>query len=226
MPRNARQTSENMTYHVTVRGNNRDWIFCDDDDFNNYRELVRRYRERYGLKIFHWVIMNNHAHFLLWALDGVTLSKAMQGLSLAYTSRYNRKYNRVGQLWQGRYKSIPVEESTYLLECGRYIERNPVRAGIVSVAEDYPWSSYQAHYSGHNDELTDSHPLMNDFQRTDAGFRSGWAEYVNTHREREDQELKLKFACGAVGAGGFAEKLRRGRIEKLRPKPGRPKMGV
>ena len=143
MPRAARLTSENLIYHITIRSNNRDWIFCDDDDFNGYLDLVRRYRERYQLKVFHWVIMNNHLHLLLWAADGTKLSKAMQGLALAYTSRFNRKYARVGQLWQGRYKSFPVEESAYLLECGRYIERNPVRAGIVSASADYPWSSYQ-----------------------------------------------------------------------------------
>ena len=91
--------------------------------------------------------MNNHIHLLLKSSYRQSLSKAMQGIGLAYTLWYNRKYRRVGHLWQDRFKSYPVEVDAYLLECGRYIERNPVRASIVSYPEEYCWSSYNFHVS-------------------------------------------------------------------------------
>lgn len=173
--------------------------------------------------IFHWVIMNNHVHLLVQTASGNILAKAMQGISLAYTIKFNKKYGRCGQLWQGRFKSIPVEESSYLLECGRYIERNPARAGIVSNAADYTWSSFRIHQNGESDELTKTHSLLEEFPVDSEGIRHGWADYVNTPRDKEEQELRLKLSCGGVGISGYSERLRREQLWGQKPRVGRPK---
>jgi REP-associated tyrosine transposase len=131
MPRMARITLTMMLCHVISRGNNREWVFNDDEDFGKYLELCRRYKEKYGVKVYSWAMMNNHVHLLLETTEGSSLSKFMQGINLAYTIWFNGKNRKVGHLWQDRFKSILVDKDSYLLECGRYIERNTLRAGMV-----------------------------------------------------------------------------------------------
>ncbi len=124
MPRMARIAVPSMLYHVISRGNNREWVFNETEDFEKYLEICKRYKDRHDFKLYNWVLMNNHVHLLLEISEKSALSKIMQGINLAYTIWFNRKNKKVGPLWQDRFKSFIIERDSYLLECGRYIERS------------------------------------------------------------------------------------------------------
>ena len=128
-------------YHVLSRGNNRQDIFLSDDDRYLFFDLLATLSERFNVQIYAYVLMSNHYHLLLKTING-NLSKAMQWFGTTYTCKFNSKNNTGGHLFQGRFKSIIVENDAYLLRLSCYIHRNPLRAGIVERLADYPWSSY------------------------------------------------------------------------------------
>ncbi|MBE0460490.1 MAG: transposase [Candidatus Aminicenantes bacterium] len=143
MSRPLRIEFPGAVYHITARGNERKAIFRNDQDKKSYLELLALVVKR-----FHWLchgycLMGNHYHLLIETLES-NLSRGMKQLNGIYTQKFNNKYKRVGHLFQGRYKAILVEKESYLLELSRYIVLNPVRAGIVSQPEEWPWSSYCA----------------------------------------------------------------------------------
>jgi len=142
MPRGPRLQFPGGVYHVICRGNNRECIFRDDADRQRYLKLLRGYRDRWSAVIHAYVLMPNHVHLLI-ETPTRPLSEFMRGLNTAYTMGFNRRYRRVGHVFQGRYKSYVVEKDAYLLELTRYIHLNPVRAGLVDRPERYPWSSYR-----------------------------------------------------------------------------------
>ncbi|MFA5778738.1 MAG: transposase [Elusimicrobiota bacterium] len=148
MPRRARFTVENGTYHIMLRGNNRANIFKNDDDFSYFLELLKDNKEKYGLKIYHYVLMDNHVHIIIWSPDGASLSAAMKRITVTYTRYYRKLYKGIGHFFQDRFKSFLIQEGKYLLECGRYVELNPVRADMVKSPEGYKWSSYGIYAEG------------------------------------------------------------------------------
>jgi REP element-mobilizing transposase RayT len=128
-------------YHVLSRGNGGQEIFLDDEDRHLFFNLLAELSERFNVEIYAFVLMGNHYHLLLKTIDA-NLSKAMQWFGTTYTRKYNLKNKTSGHLFQGRFKSIVVENDAYLLMLSCYIHRNPLRAGIVERIADYPWSSY------------------------------------------------------------------------------------
>lgn len=130
-------------YHITARGNARQAIYDDDQDRHTFLEYLSKVIKRYDWLCHAYCLMDNHYHLLV-ETQSSTLSKGMKHLNGNYTQAYNRRHNRVGHLFQGRYKSILVEKDSYLLELSRYIVLNPVRARMVRSAQDWPWSSYRA----------------------------------------------------------------------------------
>ncbi|NIO49728.1 MAG: hypothetical protein GTN73_09895 [Candidatus Aminicenantes bacterium] len=144
MARKTRIEFPGTFYHVLARGNNKQVIFKDDQDYNVYIIRLKRYHERYKFILYAYILMPNHIHLLIET--GVApLSKIMQGIQQSYTYYYHKKYESVGHLFQGRYKAIICQRDTYLLELVRYIHLNPVRAAIVASPEDYLWSSHQVY---------------------------------------------------------------------------------
>jgi len=133
-------------YHITSRGNERKSIFHDDSDRSRFLRILEDYHDRYGILIHSYVLMDNHYHLILETPRG-NLVKVMHGLNGGYTGYFNRKFERSGHLFQGRYKGILVEKEAYLLELSRYVHLNPVRAGIVQDPSQYPWSSCPGFYS-------------------------------------------------------------------------------
>ncbi len=129
-------------YHVLSRGNGRQDIFLSDQDRNAFLDLLEAVSERYGIDIYAYVLMDNHYHLLL-KTQGANLSRAMQWFGTAYTRRFHGRNRTSGHLFQGRFKSILVENDAYLLRLSCYIHRNPLRAGTVTRLADYPWSSYR-----------------------------------------------------------------------------------
>jgi putative transposase len=222
----ARIALPSMLYHVITRGNNREWVFNEPEDFEKYLEICRRYKESHGFKLYNWVLMNNHVHMLLETNEKHPLAKVMQGINLAYTIWFNRKNKKVGHLWQDRYKSFVIERDSYLLECGRYIERNPLRAGIAKEIRLYPWSSYNVYAYGKADGLTDLHVLYENMGSEEKQRQTAYRDYVLSNRDKEEEELKLKMAMGVIGDGGFYHQIQKQLVEARRPKRGRPKLTI
>jgi len=136
-------------YHVLARGNEGRPIFVDDRDRSGFLDLLAETAERFDLAVFAYVLMGNHYHLLL-RTRLPNLSKAMQWLGVSYTSRFNRRHSRAGHLFQGRFKSILVQDEAYMLRLSCYIHRNPVRAGLIARLADYRWSSYRAYAYGNS----------------------------------------------------------------------------
>lgn len=180
MPRIARQGSSTGYYHVIARGHNRQEIFRDEVDFGFYAGLLVRFREQFPYRCFHYCLMPNHVHLLLETGQVEILTGLMRRVQQAYQFHWRRRYQLVGYLWQGRFKSLPIEQEEYLLECGRYIERNPVRAGMCQKAEDYPWSSARAYLLGKAKEqaFLDPSPAYTGLAQTEPLRRERYRLYL------------------------------------------------
>ncbi len=144
MARPWRIEYEGALYHVFSRGNKKQNIFFDNDDRCLFLDTIGQMSERFDNNIFAYVLMDNHYHLLL-RTPKANLSRSMQWLGTTYTRRFNLKHLQSGHLFQGRYKSILVQNDTYLMQLAHYIHNNPLRAGIVKRLIDYPWSSYPAY---------------------------------------------------------------------------------
>ena len=143
MPRTARLTLENACYHIMARGNQKQNTFIENEDFIKYLELLKHYKRKYGFKLYGYCLMPNHIHLIVTPGKSAILGKIMQGLNLAYTIWFNKKYNKIGHLWQGRYKSMLIQKNKYLLDCIEYVELNPMRANMNKSPFDYPWNSWR-----------------------------------------------------------------------------------
>ncbi len=153
MPRAARQPSSTGIYHVIVRGINRQIIFFEQNDYQRYMDTLYRVVAKGDAAVLGYCLMNNHVHLLIQE-NTMSISTIMKKIGTSYAYWYNRKYARSGHVFQDRFKSENVEEDSYLLTVIRYIHQNPVKAGIVSNAEHYTWSSCQAYY-GEKEYLPD-----------------------------------------------------------------------
>lgn len=131
-------------YHVTSRGDRREDIFEDDLDRRNFLELVAQALQRFDAVALAYCLMDNHYHFVIHTRRA-NLSRLMRQINGLYTQAYNRRHNKVGHLFQGRFKGILVDRDAYLLEVCRYVDLNPVRARRVRAPGNWPWSSYAAH---------------------------------------------------------------------------------
>ncbi len=159
MPRKPRFNLPGIPQHVIQRGNNREPCFRADRDYRRYlRDLLVSSR-KYRCRVHAYVLMTNHVHLLVTPDIDFGVSQMMQALGLRYVCYFNRKYERTGTLWEGRYKASLVEADRYFLACMCYIESNPVRAGMVDMAGAYRWSSYHANASGTEDDVIAPHPL-------------------------------------------------------------------
>ncbi|MFA5099943.1 MAG: transposase [Candidatus Omnitrophota bacterium] len=160
MPRARKyQLSQSLTYHVYNRSNSKQVIFRSDEDREYFCKILRKYIALFSLKIYHWVIMPTHFHLLLEIFEPERLSKAIAGISLAYTQYFHKRYGGCGYLWQGRFKSQPVQKENYLISCGRYIDVNPVKGKIVAAAAEYAYSSARYYCLGIDDGITVTDPM-------------------------------------------------------------------
>ena len=160
MPRQARQTIAGISYHIIHRGNNRQAIFFNKKDYHFLISCFELAKEKYPCKVYSFIIMPNHIHLLIEAIDeNENLAYFMKHVTQRYAQRINKRYQRTGTLWEGRFKSSPVSTDQYLLACSRYIEMNPVRAGMVNLPEQYEFSSYRAKIGLKKLDFLDLDPL-------------------------------------------------------------------
>jgi putative transposase len=140
MPRQARKISPTDYYHVMLRGNNREKIFMDEDNKSYFMELLINVKKEFYIEIAAYCIMDNHIHIVISGNIN-DLSKAIKIINIKYAVKFNKETNRIGHVFQDRYKSEVISNNIYLLQVIRYVHNNPVKAKIVDSPEEYPWSS-------------------------------------------------------------------------------------
>ncbi len=162
--------------HLTHRGNNRQLIFTQTADFGVFRHYLKEAVEQQGVSLNAYVFMTNHIHLMLTPNDASGISKAMHSASRRYAGYFNARYQRTGTLWEGRFYAALITSERYLFACYRYIDMNPVRAGIVRRPNDYLWSSHRFYAQGANDELVTPHSSILEFSanaaRRQAAYRA------------------------------------------------------
>jgi putative transposase len=159
MPRAPRLELPGVPLHIVQRGNNRAACFFGDIDRRLYLKLLAQTAARRGVALHAYVLMNNHVHILATPRETGAASAMMQDLGRQYVRTVNKAHARTGTLWEGRYRSSLVDSERYLLACHRYIELNPVRAGIVGHPRDYAWSSHTYYAHGGANEFITPHSL-------------------------------------------------------------------
>ena len=216
MARLARLVVPGLPHHVTQRGNRRQQTFFCDDDYSAYLELMAEWCTERGVAIWAYCLMPNHVHLIAVPGSKDALARAIGEAHRRYTRRINFREKWRGYLWQGRFASFVMDEA-YLVAAARYVELNPVRAGLVRDARDWSWSSARAHLSGRDDGLVRVAPLL--------AMIADWRGLLNSAiPEQELRDLREHGHTGyPLGSTTFVERLERVVGRRLRPgKPGRP----
>jgi len=221
MPRLARTVFAKVPHHVTQRGNRRENIFFTDDDRNVYLTWLAEYCQEHAVEILAYCLMSNHIHLVAVPATEFSLHRVLKPLHMRYAQRFNRQRQLKGHVWQGRYFSAPLDEA-YLWATLRYVERNPVRAGLVRKAERYPWSSAAAHCQLRPDPvLTANLGWWSQFHA-----KGNWSNWLAEGDEPEQlsvirRNIEKGLPCGSES---FLKKLekRAGRLLQYRPQ-GRPR---
>lgn len=218
MARKPRIEFPGAFYHVIARGNNRQKIFIDGEDYRHFLERLSLYKERFKFVLYAYVLMPNHIHLLLETAE-IPLSRIMQALQFTYTQKFNRRYKKVGHLFQGRYKAILCQKESYLLELIRYIILNPVRARLVERPIDWRWSSYHDLLRLKNGHIVSFEEVLGLFGKRKGAAVKSLQRYINNglpegHNESyyrlkdqrilgEDDFAKEVMKTGEASAGGF-----------------------
>lgn len=194
MPRKPRFYLPGIPVHVVQRGNNRQAIFNDKSDYLAYLNWLKDGAERYGCALHAYVLMTNHVHLLVTPQEKASISLMMQFIGRHYVPYFNYVYKRSGTLWEGRHKGSLVQDDQYLLVCMRYIELNPVRAKMVKLPGDYPWSSYLSNAFNKSNELITAHESYLRLGDTENNRLLSYRELFNRCIENEAIE-EIRTAC-------------------------------
>jgi putative transposase len=178
MPRPLRAVAEGLIYHVINRGNNRQAVFRKAGDFQAFLDALSSLKERKPFDLFGYCLLNNHFHLLIRPIE-TTISRIVQSLLVSHTQRYHKHYRSGGHVWQGRFKSPVIQNDEHVLTVLRYIEANPLRAGIVADLAEYRWSSYAVHGLGETNELVSPLVTYDELANSPAGRQRKWAEKVH-----------------------------------------------
>lgn len=225
MPRRARLRIAGVPLHLIQRGNNRCACFFADYDYGCYLQHLGELAEHYACAIHAYVLMTNHVHLLLTPNRSDGASLLMKQLGQRYVQYVNRAYKRSGTLWEGRFRSSLVQAETYLLRCQRYIELNPVRAGIVVSPDEYRWSSFAANGLGHHNDLITPHSVFRALGGDGASRRTAYLELFSAELESTElEEIRTSANAGyALGSERFRKEIAVATGRRAEPgKPGRP----
>ncbi len=223
MPRTGRVILPNYPHHVVQRGHNRQVVFPRLQDYRYYLDTLLEWKTGYDIRVYAWCLMTNHVHLVLEPPAAVeNLGRLMKRLAGRQTRYVNRRLERSGTLWEGRYKSSPIQTDAYFLACCRYVELNPVRAGMVADPDSYPWSSYLSRAVSPAAGLLDEHPTYRALGRSGAERLQQYYKFVQAGTP--DAELRLirqsLQRCQLTGDGRFVdtvERLTGRRIEHTAP---------
>ncbi|MEI8349622.1 MAG: transposase [Candidatus Omnitrophota bacterium] len=192
------QLKRSLLYHIFNRGNAKNDIFHKIEDYQYFIGLLSSYSAKHKFLIYHWVLMPNHYHIVLEIEEPTKISSVMAGIARAYVHYHHKKYESAGYLWQGRFKSQPIQKETYLAACGRYVERNPVQANLTIRAWEYPYSSAAYYVLGKDDGLTVESPLFNSFGVQPQDRKEKYKEYLEAFNAEEVNLFEnLEFPQGS-----------------------------
>lgn len=226
MARLPRLVVPHQAHHVIQRGNDRQPIFRDDEDCRIFLTWLREASKQFRVALHAYVLMPNHIHLLVSPADEAGLGKMMQWLGRYYVPYFNHKYQRVGTLWQGRYRATVIDSERYFMICSRYIELNPVRAGLVPDPANYSWSSYLHHVGACHDPYITDHALYWGLANTPFGRELAYKAMVEEGLAGADiQALQDATDKGWVlGSEQFKEGLMQQLQRRVQPgKRGRPR---
>ncbi|WP_339136671.1 MAG: transposase [Candidatus Electrothrix sp. GW3-4] len=212
MPRSARIVLPHTPHHIVQRGHNRQAVFTSDDDYNYYLENLTVFKQEFGCGIYAYCLMTNHVHLIVDpGRSPGSLALLMKRVAGRQTRYINKREERSGSLWEGRYKSSIISAQEYLPACCRYIELNPLRAGMVTDPAQYQWSSYGAKVYGRRDTVVDLPQFYLSLGDTEQERQTAYKKYVfGTVPEHE-----IKLIREAVQRGQLTGTDRfRGEIEK------------
>jgi putative transposase len=214
MARKQRHLLAGYPHHIVQRGHNQQTVFAQDGDRLAYLSTLREFRAELHLKLYGYCLMTNHVHLIVDPGDGPhRLSLLMKRLAGRHTRRVNCLLQRTGTAWSGRFKCSPIETDRYLLACTRYVDLNPVRAGIVPEPQLYPWSSYRAHIGMTPCEWLDPDPCYLGLAATPSLRQQRYREFV----EQGSGKQELRVIRQALSAN---------QLTGATPTPrGRPKKG-
>lgn len=226
MPRLPRFSLADIPQHVIQRGNNRQPIFFIEADYQRYLEYLLSAAQTYRCDVHAYVLMPNHVHLLVTPRESLAISRFMKSLSGRYVKYINASHQRSGTLWGGRYKACIVESERYLMTCYRYIELNPVRAGLARHAADYPWSSHGHNAMGQDSDIIVEHTL---YQALGRSFKERRFAYSKLFTDPMDDALLRRIRNAAnqgrvLGDDDFRSEIEKTLSRSLKPaKRGRPR---
>lgn len=226
MARLLRVSPIGVPQHIIQRGNNRQVCFRNNKDMKAYLNWLKEFSNKYLVDVHAWVLMTNHVHILCTPHEEGAISKMMQSLGRMYVRHYNYTYQRSGTLWEGRYKSSLIQSEIYLLELYRYIELNPVRAGMVDDPSEYSWSSYACNGLGLDTDLQTPHELYVALGKTKTERLEAYSQLFKTHTGVELlKEIRDSVNKGlALGNEHFTLQIEALTKRRVTPKKaGRPK---
>lgn len=199
MSRRTRTLVEGLTVHVTNRGNNKTATFREDRDYEIFLWFLRFAITKYQLRVHSYALMSNHFHLMVTPDTATGLSRGMQSLGRRYVRYFNDRYTRTGTLWEGRFRTALIVDERYWLTCLRYVEMNPVRAGLVAAPDAYRWSSYRAHAFGVRDLVLTPHVVFEALATTADHRQQAWRRMCvpESHNEHLDA-LRKSIAQGVV----------------------------
>lgn len=229
MPRRARLALPNVPLHIIQRGNNRQACFYADEDYRFYLDWLHEYADKAECQIHAYVLMTNHVHLLVSAERPEASGTLMKALGQRYVQYINRTYRRSGTLWEGRFRSCLTQEESYLLACQRYIELNPVRAGMVEHPAEYRWSSYRRNAQGEPDSLLKPHSLYLALGKDVASRAAAYRELFRYELEPDlvDEIRRATNGNYALGNETFAAQISTALGRRAVPgKSGRPRRAV
>ncbi len=208
MARPLRIEFSGALYHVTSRGDGREDIFLAPADRRMFLDVLAGVQERYNWTVHAYCLMTNHYHLVVETPDG-NLAKGMRELNGVYTQRFNRFHVRVGHVFQGRYKAILVQKEAYLLELARYVVLNPVRAGMVRTANDYPWSSYRAMINpAAGPRWLETRVILSAFGEQEDVAVAGYRRFIADGKGQPSPWAQLKHQV-FLGSDDFVDAMRR-----------------
>jgi putative transposase len=222
MPRRPRLKLAGIPLHIIQRGNNRSACFFATDDYGYYLDHLQHLCQAEGVELHAYVLMTNHVHLLLTPREADGTSRLMKQLGQRYVQYVNRTYRRSGTLWEGRFRSCLIEAESYLLTCQRYIELNPVRAGMVAHPADYPWSSYRANANGETNPLLRPHACYLALGSDDVERQSSYRELCRDAIAPGLIDAIRSATNGGYCIGHHAFKQEIAVMLKRRAEPGKP----
>lgn len=190
MLRRARIILANTPHHIVQRGHNRQTVFVEKADYDYYLDTLKEWKRELNVSVYGYCLMTNHVHRISNPNnEPENLGKLMKRLAGRQTRYVNHQENRSGSLWEGRYKSSPIETNAYLLSCLRYVERNPIKSGMVKSVADYEWSSYSQHAGLTENKWIDDDPIYLSLANEQEARQQRYMNYVNEVGSEQENQL-------------------------------------